>query len=68
MSYDVDAAVGQTAAHGIGEARARQADVAADHHALRGEELRVAARHAIGHIVIQFSGNPAAQIIGLEAA
>ncbi len=57
---DVDAAVGETAAHGIGEFRARQTDVAADDNPPRREKLRVTARHPVSHIVIQFTGNPAA--------
>jgi len=56
----IDAAVGQSAAHGVGEAGARQPDVAPHHDALRSEKLRVAARHAVSHIVIQLDRNPAA--------
>ena len=63
----IDAAVGQAPAQCVGEAGAREADVAADHDALRVKELRIAAADAIGHVIVQFGGNPAAQIIGLEA-
>ena len=64
---DVDAAVGQAAAQRVGEPRAREPDVAPDHHALGREELGIAPPDAIRNIIIQFGGNPAAQIIGLEA-
>ena len=63
---DIDATVGQTAAHRIGEFGARQADVAADHDALGIQELCVAARHAVGHIVVQLVGNAPTQVIGFE--
>ncbi len=56
----IDAAVGQAAAHGIRQAGARQADVAPHGDALGLQELRVAARDPVGHIVIQLQGNPAA--------
>ena len=64
---NVHAAVGKSTAQRIGERGARQPDIAAHDDATRGEELRVAASHAVSDFVIQVVRNPAPQVIGLEA-
>ena len=56
----VDAAVGQSPAYRIGESRAAQADIAADNHALRIQELGVTTGHPIGHVIVEFIRDPAA--------
>jgi hypothetical protein len=56
----IDATVGETLAHSVGETLAAQADVAADDHFLGLQELGVATCHLIGHSVIEFIGNSAA--------
>ena len=64
---NVRAALRQAAAERIGERLARQSNVAPDHHALGRQKFRIGTADPVGHIVIEFRGDPAAKIVGLEA-
>ena len=62
----LDATLVQPRAQGVGERRAGQADVAPHRDAAGVQELRHATSHRVGDLIVEFVGNPAAQVVGLE--
>src|SRR6185503_4619934 len=62
----VDAGIRESFHHGRHDRRARQPDVPADGHRARFDEGRVAAADAVGDVLVEFFGNAAANVVGLE--
>jgi hypothetical protein len=64
--------VGAARVEPLGERRgqrvAGQADVAADDHAARLDDLRVGATDPPGDVLVEFVGHPPAHVVGLETA